>query len=469
MASQSWVAATHPPVLNYGNQTIYGSLGGVQDGENQAHSQVDVPTGTFSNLYLSLNANGGTITAHFNVGNANVNQAISATGGTTGFFQDTTHSDTTTSGNKGCVQFVGPATGLFEAGSYGMLLDTTSGAAKATHWIGQGSQSSGNNTGGYFGSGPRTQTTESSAEVVSQSAGTLSNMQAWSTNGFQTFTSRVAGAAGAQSVTPGSGLWAEDSTHSDSVSIGNKIGYGVNTTSTDRTYNALLRFTSSDGGYDKIGSTVTVNGTSFANFNTAQNSGTETSYQELAVYQCKMTDLGVFNDTSLGNGGNGTATIRKNAVSGSNTVSWTGNVTGWYQDTTHSDTFNVADKYGMQMAPLSAVNLTMTTVHIAPGVSTESGAVTMALGGVAFSIAASDPTFVNKHVTMALSGVSFSLSAARVESLAGSFVLRGVSFNAAAHRVETANVTMSLNGVTIAAFATDLTAVQKLRQFQTFG
>lgn len=467
--AQSWVTGSNPPALGFGNTTWYGSLGGIQDGEAQSHSQVDVPAGTFSLLYMSLNTNGGTCTAHFNVGNTNVNQALSATGGATGFFQDNTHSDTVSSGNKACVQFTGPSSGLFEGGAYGMLFDTSAGTNKATHWIGQGSQSSLNNTGAYYGSGPRTSATETSAEVIAQSPGTLSNIQAWSTNGFQTFTSRVATAAGAQSVTPGSGLWAEDNTHSDSVTAGQKIGYNVGSSSTDRTYNALMRFTSNDGGYDKIGLAQTVNTTnSYGNFNTLVAGSTETQFQELAVYQCKMTELGTFVDTSLGNGGNGTITIRKNATNGSNTASFTGNVTGWYQDSTHSDTFNAGDKYSFQSVAVSASNTTMTTVHIAPGVSTESGAVSMALGGIAFSITENDPTF-NKHVSMALSGVAFSISGTREETAGVTLKLSPISFVIHGTREETATVALALGGIAISAFAQDLNAVSKLRQFHTFG
>ena len=71
--------------------------------------------------------------------------------------------------------------------------------------------------------------------------------------------------------------------------------------------------------------------------------------------------------------------------------------------------------------------------------------------------------------SMALPGVSFSAGGARTETSTATLALPKANFSAAALRTATIAVTMSLNGIQIAAHATDVSAVSKLRQFQTFG
>lgn len=102
------------------------------------------------------------------------------------------------------------------------------------------------------------------------------------------------------------------------------------------------------------------------------------------------------------------------------------------------------------------------------GTQAETASVTMSLAGVSFNIAANNPSFT-RHVGMALKGVSFNVSTHRTETGAGTFRLQGVSFNVAGSAATKTSVTMSLNGVTIAAFATDITALTRVRNFHVFG
>ena len=70
---------------------------------------------------------------------------------------------------------------------------------------------------------------------------------------------------------------------------------------------------------------------------------------------------------------------------------------------------------------------------------------------------------------LALSGVAFSSTVVGKESATAALALAGVRFAGTAYRKESATVSLALNGVTIAAFASDLSAVPKLRQFHVFG
>jgi hypothetical protein len=467
MASQSWVHFALSPNFNFGNGTWYNSLTGLNDGEDQAHSQVRVPAGQFSDLYVSAHSITGTATATSNKNNANGNQSVSITAA--GLFQDNTHNDLTANGDKFCTKIVGAT--FTELASCGYLFDTSfnSGSGNATNWIGQGSTSSGNNAGGYFGCGTATNATEARVQVTHYSAGTYSNIQVWETNGFQTFTARNGGVNSSLAVISANSSWADDNTHTMSVAANDLISYGVNATSTERTYGEAMRFVSSDGGYELAGvitGSGNINVTTFSGCVWGGNGiGTEADWQAPAPYQCKLTEMRV---DVYASGGTGTMHMRKNGVNGNGSVSWGGTV-GLYIDTVSSDTFNTADKHAYEFVPSGgASNLDMIAVHVAPGVSSESTSVSLAIGNPQFNISASDPSFT-KSVNLAVAEMEFNVSENRVESTSVNLAIAELQFNAQAHRQETVSVSLAIANPQLAVQVVDLAALNKLRQFTVFG
>lgn len=409
----------------------------------------------------------GTITITSNKNNSNGNQSLSIT--TTGIFADATHTDSVANGDKFCTKVVG---GTFtELGCIGYLFDTSfnSGSSKATNWLGQGSQSSGNNGGGYFGGGVFASATESAAQIKMFSSGTISNIQVWETNGFQTFTGRINGSNTSVTVLASAGTWADDNTHSATYAINDLYSYGVNATSTERTYGEAMRFVSDDGGYEfSCGWTGggNINVTSFAcpSIN-AINGQLEADVKCPSQYQVKLTQLSMYIYAA---GGTGTLRIRKGGSNGTGAVSWSTTI-GTYRDAVSSDTFNTGDQLTFSAAPNSASNCGHTEVHVAPGVSTESATVGLAIANPTFSISASDTSFANKTATIAIANPTFSIAASRKETGAVTLAIQKMNFTVRGSREETGAVALAIANPQLQVFAIDLSALNPLRQFTVFG
>ena len=115
----------------------------------------------------------------------------------------------------------------------------------------------------------------------------------------------------------------------------------------------------------------------------------------------------------------------------------------------------------------TAGDMHYTIVELAePGGSTETGNVSMALGGVGFAAQGSD---AYASTALVLRGVSYTGAGALEETAAVNLALGKLAFSARASREETGTGTLALQGVAIAAAAYDLNSLNPVRQFSTFG
>ena len=150
---------------------------------------------------------------------------------------------------------------------------------------------------------------------------------------------------------------------------------------------------------------------------------------------------------------------------------------------THTGTFSAycvaqSASFGVIASSGTAVSGTFTTggtagdmhytiVELAePGGSTETGNVSMALGGVGFAAQGSD---AYASTALVLRGVSYTGAGALEETAAVNLALGKLAFSARASREETGTGTLALQGVAIAAAAYDLNSLNPVRQFSTFG
>lgn len=351
--SLSWVSCAISPGFNWGTTSFYTSLAGSNDGEGQTVAKARVPAGRFSDLAVNAHSISGTLTVTANINNADGNQTLSIT--TAGQFTDTVNHDDVNNGDMFCSHIT--AAGFVEFSSVGYLFDTSqnSGSGKATNWWGQGANSSGNNAGGYQGG---------YIEVRSRSA-TISNIQVFETNGFQTFTSYINESNGNQSVISAAASWADDNTNTDAVIFGDILEYNVSSSSTERTYGTLLRYTSDDGGFEKNGSMAAagnVNVTSFGSSSQGGNGFLEPDMQERLPIDCVMYDMTL---QIYASGGPGTMRTRQNGSNGKQIISW-GTSTAYYRDTLNHDDFSAGDLFCFGLFPGSASNTGGTQIHVGP-------------------------------------------------------------------------------------------------------
>lgn len=119
------------------SSTYYFSLGGYQNGSNTTENNVKSTcpeAGTVSNCQIILSTNGksGTSTYRSRKNGANGNQTISISGGATGIFEDTTHSDSVAAGDTfGFSLQSADASGALSRGLGAKWVGSTAGAIMA--------------------------------------------------------------------------------------------------------------------------------------------------------------------------------------------------------------------------------------------------------------------------------------------------------------------------------------------------
>lgn len=227
-------------------------LSGAAGTTTLANAQAEYPiNGTLSNLAINVQTNTRTsvTTVKSNLGGVAGNQTFTIAASTAGYFEDTTHTDSYTALTKYAIAYI---TGT---GSSPMKVDVFSSLFTASN-VPQSFLISGVTSGNNFaaspaatqyasvhGGGQAQYTTVSIADFESPIACTLSN---WAinliTNGYSSGTIHVAvqinDSSGNQTI-PVSGSttgWLTDSTHTDSISIANKLSYAVPITSTSNAF-----------------------------------------------------------------------------------------------------------------------------------------------------------------------------------------------------------------------------------------
>jgi hypothetical protein len=307
-------------------------------------------SGTFQKFSAAVDANGTARSVILRKNAANSGLVINPTDGVAGLFQDSTHSAAVSIGDKIGVEFIATGTGplvgglslLFfaDVGTVGFYPNAAVGTATFPSWRTLGSI-------GFVA-------TESQMQYGVRAPATYQNMlfqvDVNTATVSNTFISRKNGANGNLSLTIGAGLTGafEDTVHSDSLVSGDTFAYQVNAGGSGNVQGTLaVHAVFSTDASEVVGGGLT------AAFNAANQfvciaGGFSVNASENIVAVPLGFD-GVlsnhrFNVRANTMTGTWTYAVRKNGVTGNQTLSVGAGLTGGFEDTTHVDRFLAADK-----------------------------------------------------------------------------------------------------------------------------
>ncbi len=202
----------------------------------QANAQfTNKATATLQKLYVFVSANTASVaTVDSQIGGSNGNLTVSIGSGVTGALEDTTHTDSTSSGDLLNTALNATVATTFTITNISLEYLTTSAQTHYLNGLATGTTVAlSTTTNSYFGGSPTVNATESNVQMKTGIAFTASNLEGFVITNTLTATStvkfRVAGANGNQVISYGSGVtgYLEDTTHSDAVTASNEINYQI--------------------------------------------------------------------------------------------------------------------------------------------------------------------------------------------------------------------------------------------------
>lgn len=328
-----------------------------------------VPGGTFSGMSVMADTNGSTnaTTINFRNNGAGGNQTVSISGGVTGTFTDSTHSDVVSAGNKYCLQQVtGSGTVSFRANAVGMAFASGGADGFPLATINTSGQNVIRTIRYFCAPGIASlSTTEGSRQGVILAHGATNfyvRLSSNNNNVGSSATLRKNGAASNLAVSIGAGVSGsfQDTTHSDSFADNDLVDVQYDDTGSST---GLVTFVNA-GWWATPSASV-------QNVSTGQNSsviGSSSQYfvptvgNAVAVTTESQAQVPVRAASTWGNialnvsgtfgGSGGTLTSRVNGSNGNQSVSIGSGVTGIFRDSTHTDSLSVGDKICLGVLPL---------------------------------------------------------------------------------------------------------------------
>jgi len=348
--------ATAAATLQYWDNTG-GKLLNRATNESQAQTIIR-SAGTASNLYVNVTANtsASAVNVTFRKNATNGNLVAVVTASFAGFYEDTTHSDALSSGDLvNCSYGATTASTTQTVTTIGYLFAATTNTV--TRLVDGGSSSLAGNFPLLAGS-IATNTTEANGKCRQQQAGTLSNMGCHlpSTAGVSgTMTSRVNGAAGAQTITVPTATtgWLEDTTHIDSITVGDDWNYNI--VSTNGTFVHLASDYTSTAGMGQCiigtpsGQNFSANTTSYMGIEGGQPTTNITTENPDTRRTCRAA-FTFQNLTILVTALASTTTVRLRKGSANVNQVVTASATGVFTDSTHTDVITATDQVDHQVA-----------------------------------------------------------------------------------------------------------------------
>lgn len=347
--------------------------------ENNLRAKID-KAGVLANMTFKVTTNAWaaskTITIRINGADGTQTQSVAA--GATGWYQDTTHTDSIAAGDA-LVYGFGTGTEILKASSLGQFsieFDATSG--NATHlWqtaettapiaFSAGAASTtryvpcrgiGDNTNGWY------VTTETNAKGLVRAPGTLSRLTTYiaantSTNAA-TLTTRLNAADATQTISVAAGVTGlvEDTTHTDALVAGDEVNYKTVTgagTANTTCQQIASTFESAATSWDaRVASTRTAGssyGTTVPNYQAVDGAGvgvqaTEANVELLVPFACYSSNLIVVVVATSGSNNTQDLRSRINGADGNQFVTLAG-ATGTLEDVTHYDTYAAGDLMSM--------------------------------------------------------------------------------------------------------------------------
>lgn len=322
--------------------------------------------GTFSNLYVRVSSNSGTGggTFSFRKNTAAGNQTVSVPSATTGEFTDSTHTDAVAAGDLINYSIVNTATAGINFANLGVSFTPTNAAETVNKLMCYGTATDTSVTTQYFNSlggilrFTAANSTESNAQFKNKLNATLRNLfvlVSANTASIASVVSRKNGANGNLTVSIGSGVTGafEDTTHTDTLVSGDLVDTLFTSTLTTSITVRLISvdYVTTTGATQYMNADAGValafgnNSTHFLTITGSPN----TSFIGEAAAQCLTSQpfAATLLETFVAANANlatSTVTLRKNAANGNNTLSIPASTTGYFEDTTHTDSFAATDQ-----------------------------------------------------------------------------------------------------------------------------
>lgn len=323
------------------------------------------------------NARAGTTTIRTRINGSNGNQVLSIGAGATGYFEDTTNTDAIADGDLFCTQTV------LTGGSAANLVLCTIGcqmvmdAGNAVAYLGQSGSSSQfssatASTSTYLpvaGGGISATTDSDTQRPRIPCAGDLSSLQCYvSANGRSTtttFTLRVNGSDVTNTLSIGSGATGlfEDTTHTDTIALFDKVGFKVTTgtgTGTITIPRTSIRFVGaadevpllSLGREDAASGTRYATGVGGSASNGAYADASETQAKFRLPYDCVLKNIYGYNVSSSSTG---SITARKGGSDTSLLASWASSA-NFFSDTSIEEAYTAGDDFDFKFIFSGASN-----------------------------------------------------------------------------------------------------------------
>lgn len=324
-------------------------------------------SGTMSKFQMTVTVNTiatSATTFRTRINGVNGNQSISVAAGTTGSFQDTTNTDSITSGDDFNMSVVTPNT----SGSMTLSLSNLLFAASSNSFIKimsrNGSQASSSLTSyANISGGAFWLATEASTQTKFKTAGTLQNMFSNVTTNSKaeatTLRVRKNGANGNQvlSITALTTGQFEDTSNTDTVAVddlinvslvegisGLNISWGVATSLDFVTTDSTSVFIESN-----VSSTIGANLTRYFGL-AGEGDGqvSETGKKALALVTGTLSKLNCYVSANTVTAAS-TLKLRKNTANGNQSVSITASTTGFFEDASNTDSITPTDVIDLQL------------------------------------------------------------------------------------------------------------------------
>lgn len=337
--------------------------------------------GTFSNLFTNIITNAATSTSTFKYrkGGANGNQVLSVGAGVTGELTDVTNTDLLAAGDIIDYQFINGGGGTIAFNAWNMLFSPTTAGNTINKLVSsQAFTDTSVNTTYYFPPvciQSTAASTEANVQFKNKATATLQNMAILVTANaasVATCASRVNTAAGNLLVSIGSAVTGslEDTTHTDSLAVNNLFNWAFNSTiTTTITFQSIAvdYLTTSGKTHFIVGAanpaTILKNVTTFYGIQGfLQTDTTEDKLKTLAQVAFTASNIEAYLPA---NTVSATSTIdfRINKASGTQTLAIGSNTTGYFEDTTHSDSVVTTDEINYRLVtPNNGTSLTLSYI-----------------------------------------------------------------------------------------------------------
>ncbi len=315
--------------------------------------------GTASNLFINFvtNGTGGNQVARLRINGANGNQSITISSGATGYFEDTTNTDSIAIGDEVCLFLDRPASGNSQFTGFGANFESS--GSNSMYTASAGANTASTTTSSLFGMTGSSGVSNTAQRSYVDTATTLSNMAVYisantrtSQTGFRTI---INGSAGNLSISISASTtgYFEDTSNTDSLVAGDLWQFQrVTNTGTGSITHTIIACEQefSNINVAQYNSQTTASSPSTTNaranifgYTTSFSTTNEARYYAECPADITMSNLRlIINSNSTS--GTTTFTMRKNLVNTALSVSIGAGATGTFSDTTNQVSFSAGDQ-----------------------------------------------------------------------------------------------------------------------------